>query len=162
MKHINEREIQDYLDGENPEKNKDIQEHVENCIKCKRSVKNYGLLYNILKDDSDISLSGDFTKKVIEKIKKSPEYESGWSFMQLAFVFFGILICTASTLFFVNINSLKETFLSKLSLDPKVIESVRTTLNNVDINVGLLAAACLVVLFYFLFDSLFLQPKHKV
>lgn len=162
MKHIKDREIQDYLSGDNQKNNEYIKEHIKNCDKCKNAVKNYGLIYNILKDDRDISLSGDFTKKVIEKIKMSPEYKIGWNYIQLVFVFLGILTCTISTLFFVDINKLKEAVSTKFSIDPAIFESFRTTLNNIDINIGLLAVACLVVLFYFLFDSLFLQPKHKV
>jgi len=68
MNHLDDEDIQNYLDGNLAEKEPDIAAHLESCPQCRLKVKEYRLLYGVLKVDNTPALSPEFATSVLADI----------------------------------------------------------------------------------------------
>lgn len=68
MKHLNDNEIQDYLDGNLFERESEIAAHLDLCPTCSEKAKHYILLINKLGIDTVPELSDNFVKSVMARI----------------------------------------------------------------------------------------------
>ncbi len=76
MNHLNDEDIQDYLDGNLAENEPKIAGHLESCLRCRQKVKEYRLLYDELNVDSVPALSPEFADMVLTNIKASSASEN--------------------------------------------------------------------------------------
>jgi len=98
--HLTEEEFQDYLDKNTRLSSRDIEEHINICGTCQKSLEVYRELYTALETDPFPALTEDFSAQIVSKI--SEPQESRWQLFEsgsiIAFFLFGI----AASVYFVN------------------------------------------------------------
>ena len=161
MKHLTDKIIQMYLEGRNPEQNDFIEKHLKICKKCKDAVANYKLIFSGLKSDIGFDLPDNFTKQVISKIKAAETSKSRIKSYWMFLLFFGIFAISCSALLFIDVGTKVSDFFSGLKLETGFLETSRNAINNLDLNIGLLLGAGLVLLFIAIIDNLISHPKYK-
>jgi len=70
MKHLSERDFQDFLDGNEIPGMSYIREHLKSCPACSRQLESYRKLYKSMEHEIPWSLPGDFADSVMEKVPK--------------------------------------------------------------------------------------------
>ena len=65
--HLNDNQLQDYLDRNLPDSNPAVR-HLLDCPHCQKSLAAYQALYLALETEPEMSLSPDFSQKVLDRI----------------------------------------------------------------------------------------------
>jgi len=111
MKHIDEFEIQAYLDRESHPGDDDIRRHLENCPRCREKVRRYQDLYRSLAKDEIPELPDTFAGAVVAAVERAPEAVPA-GFNPGAFVpVIAVLMMLAGILWFLGV----ETWIDKLT-----------------------------------------------
>lgn len=159
LKHLNDDEFQDYLDGNLPqEKTLSIKRHLESCPACRQALEQYQSLYVGLQEEKGFELSKGFAKAVLKQIPTEPEAESHFSFLNTLLVVLGIMIPLGVTLYFLDLGPLGRAF-SHIVLEPLGgFEDLLVSLNG---SLGLAACAVLTLIVIGGLDRLIFQSKYK-
>lgn len=72
MKHLSDEEIQDFLDGNLPERNQEIERHLSECESCRVEVKHYRRLAAALAADTGQDLAAGFADRVMVRVSAEP------------------------------------------------------------------------------------------
>jgi hypothetical protein len=153
--HLNDEEIQQYLDRTNPQERFAIDEHLKTCTGCQRQVELYMNLYNILDKDPVADLSPEFSEHVISNIKQLKEdklekYESGF---YISLVLIGIAVC----FYFINpLPLIAQTGSTILGDLPAFGAELISKLNG---NLPFVLIAAIIFLLVELFDKKILKTK---
>ncbi|MCH8127749.1 hypothetical protein IIC38_17615 [candidate division KSB1 bacterium] len=158
MKHLNDEQIQNYLDRNFTDKTQAILEHLKICEYCRTKLEQYREIYGGLKKEINFQLSGDFSESVLAKLPFESESKTSFYWM-MVLVFVGMLLGIGSMFFFIDLKPVVDQLLSlKLfeSLAP-VVTWLQPILSGININL-LFFAGFLLILFS-LADRIFVQKK---
>ena len=158
MKHLNDEQIQNYLDRNFTDKTQAILEHLKICDYCRVKLEQYREIYGGLKKEINFQLSGDFSESVLAKLPFESESKTSFYWM-MVLVFVGMLLGIGSMFFFIDLKPVVDQLLSlKLfeSLAP-VVTWLQPILSGININL-LFFAGFLLILFS-LADRIFVQKK---
>lgn len=75
MNHLSDEQIQDFLDGNLPEREEEIRAHIESCTRCREEVDRYRSLYLELAAAPENALAPGFADRVVAGLQ--PEASNG-------------------------------------------------------------------------------------
>jgi hypothetical protein len=165
LRHITDEEIQDYLDGNIPEENKYIQEHLKACERCRKALLEYQSLYLGLKKDQGFELPASFPKTVISKLPEEEIARSRPKYFEFAFIILGILIAGFVSVQFINFRPLLN-IISGIQIPLSgfiytFIHSFEILLKTLNINTSLIIFSALTIIIIKVLDYIILHPKQK-
>jgi len=109
MNHLNDQELQAYLDGLSSDKQEGIEKHLKSCTQCQISLQAYREIYHVLKTEPMPHLSVHFAAEVAADMKSRLENRSQLKETILLLAFF--LVGGGVSFYFVNpLTSLWDTF----------------------------------------------------
>jgi hypothetical protein len=154
-KHLNDKQIQDYLDNRIPDKSSSVTNHLKQCTRCRHELARYRELYMTLEKDPVPKLPLDFADKVIARLPGAGM--SRWDKLESGFIAAIILVTLAVSTYFVNpLPLLMETGKSLWHRLPFLNSNLLTKLNG---NLFLLLIAIVIFLLVEVFDKKLI--KHK-
>jgi len=164
MKHLTDEEIQDYLDN-NSSDSEYISKHIDICTNCKKSINRYKMIYSELSNEKGFELPLDFTQKLISKIKAEYYYKKSSKFKYIFAVCIGFILTVFSTLCFTGIQWIEnlgiEKFITGYKIDISGFEILKTVIQSIDLNIGLLFFGTIVLIVTAFLDSLLLKPIFR-
>jgi anti-sigma factor RsiW len=166
LKHLNDNEIQEYLDGRFAPNGRHITDHLDACDDCRAQVDRYQSLFGALQTDAGVKLSASFSQNVLAKL--APEPQSAWrfGFSQLMLAVASLIIATGITLYFTSVQPILAAwgFVTKIvnSVNLEWLGEINTFVSGLNLNLSLLAVAVLVVVIMSLVDYVLLRPRDKV
>jgi hypothetical protein len=107
MRHLNDIEIQKYLDRElNRDEEIFLEKHLPGCHSCRKKLSDYQEVYHVLNEPMKIDLSADFADKVLARIPDPKKHR--WYAEYLDQILLGIALITGTIVFiyFVGVKSL--------------------------------------------------------
>jgi anti-sigma factor RsiW len=124
MNHLNDQELQAYLDGVISDKQEKIEQHIKSCTRCQNSLRAYQEIYRVLKNEPMPHLSVDFAAEVAADMKSKIENRSQLKETILLLAFF--LVGSGVSFYFVNPlpglwDTFKEMFSGMLQFIDKII-----------------------------------------
>ena len=147
MKHLNDEQIQNYLDRNFTDKTQAILEHLKICEYCRTKLEQYREIYGGLKQEIKFQLSKDFSESVLAKLPFESESKTSFYWM-MVLVFVGMLLGIGSMFFFIDLKPVVDQLLSlKLfeSLAP-VVTWLQPILSGININLIFFAGFLLILL----------------
>ena len=155
QEHLNDKQIQDYLDNRTPDKSSFVANHLRQCTRCRQELALYRELYMTLEKDPLPKLPVDFADKVIARLPVAGG--SRWDKLESGFIAAIILVTLAVSTYFVNpLPLLIETGKSLWHNLPFLNSDLLSKLNG---NLSLLLIAVLIFLLVEVFDKKLI--KHK-
>ncbi len=166
LRHLQDKEIQDYLDGNISRENHWISIHLENCEFCKDQLKIYQKLYVGLKKDIDFSLPTTFSNAVIAKIQGNPGHAFKVRLLTVLFSLLGLIIGLGATYYFTGTERLlalwKSISETQKHLNLEWVATISDFLSGLNLNLGLLGFAVLIVLAISTIDHFIMRSKNKL
>jgi hypothetical protein len=118
IKHINNKEIQRFLDGEvTPGESAEIKSHLNICQQCRQEYESYILIFKALKQEPENDFSTQFTYRVLSRIKSSSRLARDQRSPDILLAIAGIVISIITSLFFIN----SEPILNLISAVDRII-----------------------------------------
>jgi len=155
QQHLNDEQIQDYLDNRMTDKSSSVANHLRQCAQCQHELALYRELYMTLEKDPVPKLAVDFADRVIAQLPGAGM--SRWEKLESGFIAAIILIALAVSTYFVNpLPLLIETGKSLWHSLPLLNNDLLTKLNG---NLPLLLIAIVIFLLVEVFDKKLI--KHK-
>ena len=74
VKHLDDQQIQMYLDNTLPENKAEFDAHLYSCEDCRKKLAEYKEVYQVLEDDLYPSLSANFIKNVMDKLQVKQKF----------------------------------------------------------------------------------------
>ncbi len=166
LKHLNDEEIQEYLDGNLPAQDLTIiEEHLESCTVCQDSLKQYRYLYDGLVKDEGFELSKDFAKTVLSRIGAEAQTKPHFNYIYALLAFLGAVIGVATIIRFVDLKTLGvaiyETILPRFEFITVFTDSVKNALLILNGNADLVIISGLALAFLATVDRFVLKPKYR-
>ncbi len=166
MKHLNDEQLQDYLDGKLLQSNGFIDQHLATCPKCRQALKEYRVLNRQLKQEPNFILPPNFSQLVLKSIKRKRD---GQFLLNVSYVLIGLLglLFTAGlSLRYINLESLKNSFsrilpqfalpyLKMVSFSDQYFSLSRE-------NFFLISLTFIILAVIFVIDHFIIQPRFKV
>ncbi|MFH2036024.1 MAG: zf-HC2 domain-containing protein [Candidatus Zixiibacteriota bacterium] len=109
MRHLTDIEIQDYIDGNLPGMTEKIEEHLHECADCRKTAREYQIIFNQLNADFTPVLAPNFAKAVMERVAPNvvPVKKRDLSFA----LYLGVsLISLVVTFYFIGFERLLSIF----------------------------------------------------
>ena len=72
LRHLNDEDIQAYLDGRLAHRAKPIEGHLLECESCRAEMEHYQTVFEALKQDTTLSLTPGFPDRVMAAVAKEP------------------------------------------------------------------------------------------
>ncbi len=155
-RHLDDAQLQGYLDNDPGIDRSAIDWHLEECPSCRKELQVYRSLYDGLKDDTGLMLSADFASRVVTRVQ-SAENEK-FDFWENGLMSLLFLVGGASVLYFTNLGS---TLLGYLQIPDIALPGFMENLPLFSSGNGHLILFALVILTAFgMLDKIFLQTKH--
>jgi len=166
LKHLNDEEIQEYLDGNIPAQDLIIiEEHLEKCPVCQDSLKQYRYLYDGLAKDEGFDLPKDFAKTILSRLGAEAQMKPRFNYFYALIVFLGAVIGVATIIRFVDLKALGvtiyETIQPRFEFISLFTDSVKNALLILNGNTGLVIIAGLALAFLATVDRFVLKPKYR-
>ncbi len=165
LRHLTDEEIQNYLDGNIPEGDKYIQEHLRICERCRKALLEYQSLYQGLKKDQGFELPKGFPKTVLSKLPEEKTARSRPKYFESLLIILGILVAGFVSLQFMNFRPLFN-IISGIQIPLSgfihtLVHSFETLLKALNIEGSLIIFAVLTILIISVLDYIILHPKQK-
>ncbi|MBN2028612.1 hypothetical protein JW824_00050 [bacterium] len=168
MKHLSDDKIQNYLDGNTPQENDAIKNHLKTCIHCQDLLNQYQNLYIDLKRDPEFQLSEAFTHAVMKRLTLTPKRGLLFRIAKDFLLGIGFLWFTAVAIaiaYFIDSKPWEELFKQSTNLMSTIKTTFFVSINHVlsDL-IGkpyLLLCAGLTLLIIAIIDRLIIQPKYN-
>nr|MBN2277860.1 hypothetical protein [candidate division Zixibacteria bacterium] len=115
MMHLNDIDIQEYLDGHAGSRTAGIENHLKECTRCREELEQYKTLVSDLQIDMIASLPADFaasTAAAIGEMKKAKARSRPWSWILGST---GILGALATVIFLVDFGAIFEALIKSLT-----------------------------------------------
>ena len=118
MKHLEDAEIQRYLEGTCGDETGALERHIEACGLCTSRLEEYRLLFSQLAEDTAMPVFSDLPDRVIARLTSidhatAPSREQSWRF-DLVLAGSGVLIAAVAVFVFVGLGSLPHGLTHKL------------------------------------------------
>ncbi len=161
VKHLNDQEIQNYLDNKRGASNR-VAMHLETCARCQAQLQQYQNLYSALGREPELTLRFDFADTVMAKLRAGEEAAFT---LPIWLAFFGIIAGVATTLYLVGLEKAATFFTTLrtyLSFDWHFISTINKYLAGLHLNFGLLALAVFIIAMMSIIDHFVFQSRHKI
>jgi predicted anti-sigma-YlaC factor YlaD len=164
LRHLNEEEIQEYLDG-NLSRRKAllVERHLKTCLFCQERLNQYKSLYVALADDEDFELSRDFAKSVTSKLPAITNAPARANYVNTFFTILGSIIGMALIFYYVGLKPLSgaisHTLLSQYEFGSTLVASMKSFLVSLNGNTSFWVLAGLTLLVIVALDHLLFHPK---
>ena len=167
LKHLTDKEIQDYLDGNlSQEKNLIVKQHLDFCESCQSEFNEYKNLYAGLKNDADVSLSPNFSKSVISKIQQEAPTTFNIRFRDILLSIMGLLFAVGTTLYYVDfkpvMKSLNKSLKQPIDNSTAIFSSLKQALETLNVDFNLIVFAGLILLIIIAVDHFLYRNKDKL
>jgi predicted anti-sigma-YlaC factor YlaD len=163
--HLNDEDIQIFLDGKSPEKHKEIEGHLRNCQICRTAVQKYRLIYTVLEDDFEVELSPDFSRAVMSRLQSE---ERNRLFMHISFniaLSLGAFIIFMLTVYITNFTTVMGEIARSIIFyfsDSTITVSVKQAISNLNGDLILLFNAGIALLVIALLDHWFTKRRRRM
>lgn len=156
MKHLNDEEIQKYLDHDSAIDRIAVKSHLQSCPECRRQFLVYQHLYNHLADERGFMLSANFSDNVIDRLENQKERK--YAFLEGILLGAVILISVALAAYFSPLREMAlDIYKTNIySLSP-FIQSVEAFLKG---NSLVLFTSIVILILISFADRFILQAKH--
>jgi len=165
LRHLTDEEIQDYLDGNIPEGDKYVQEHLRRCERCRNALQEYKSLYFGLKNDQGFDLAASFPQAVLSKLPKEQTARSRFRYFEFFLIIIGIAVAGYVSLQFINLRPLIQAIPGIQILDFRFIsiflDPFESLLKALNINSSLIIFSALTLVIIKALDYIILHPKEK-
>jgi hypothetical protein len=165
LRHLTDEEIQDYLDGNIPEENKYVQEHLRTCERCRKALLGYQNLYLGLKKEQGFELPSNFPKTVISKLPEEEIEKSRPKYYEFALIILGIAVAGLVGFHLIDLRPLIQTFsgmpIPKFAFISTFFDSFISLLKILNINTSLVIFSALTIIIIKVLDYIILHPKGK-
>lgn len=166
LRHLTDDEIQEFLAGNKPKKQEWLSLHLKNCDVCQRHLLRYQNLVTALEKEVEFNLPADFSISVIKKIATESVESSQNRLLNFILVAAALLIGMGTALFFTDLKPMLDTFKPLTEMQkyfnfnwlPILIKYV----DGLNLNIGLLGFALLILSVVSAIDHFILQSKHKL
>jgi hypothetical protein len=102
MNHLTDDQIQFYLDNDKSADIIEIEEHLQQCEKCRFVLKTYQQIYSVIKIENEIpELSSNFSQNTIRLLEK--EQEKKWTLFENILITFTFLISISASIYFFDL-----------------------------------------------------------
>lgn len=164
VRHLTDIEFQNYIDKNNSNNNRFIDDHLNRCQECRQELKAYRLLYNSLKQDTGYNLKPGFSDAVITRIVAA-QTEKPQSIFDRVLLLAGLLIAIFTAGFFLDFNKIASAmagpfvplFNTMKNLSANYIE----TLSISGSSFGILLFSALILVAVYFADNILLSYKEK-
>ena len=159
MKHLDEVEFQNHLDGNVSEDGKYVTAHLEYCEICQAKMDQYKNLYGELGRGLEIQLSASFAESVISKLPAgAPGKSSGW-FWEILLIVLGAVLGLGLMAYFLDFKPIIAGLIGSNILE--VFGPFFTKVGSLfaGVNMGLVAFAGLLLLLISAADHVLVQKK---
>lgn len=109
MNHLNDIEIQDYLDGNLESQIAEIEDHLDSCADCRKKIKEYEYIYSQLKVDTTPALSANFAASVVSVVEAESSVGKEYDLSRILFAAC-VLIGVGLMIYFVDLVQLVKAF----------------------------------------------------
>ncbi|MEW5923495.1 MAG: hypothetical protein AB1746_05860 [Candidatus Zixiibacteriota bacterium] len=163
MKHLNDDEIQRYLDGDTSFSREEPMAHLEGCPQCRLRMEQYKAIFKELRVDNIPALSPNFAASVMEGIRPEkpvsifPKLMPGLSYAAL--FIFGLAV----SIYFMGASTLKQILLAlspSNMQEPSFITTYKNYLAGLDVDYSLILAVILVLAVVALIDQM-IRRRHQ-
>jgi len=164
VKHLNDREIQDYLDGNITDERSDIIAHLGTCELCLKRLGEYEALSEGLKADFTPVLSDSFAKSVIARIQSESKLASRLSVRSVLIPLLGALCGLGALILSIYFTPFLNSFkIGKLGrhLVEMIIAGTEKLAGSLDIDLTVIVSVGLILLSVGIVDFIIRRYKHK-
>jgi len=175
--HLNDQKLQDYLDRNLPDSDPAVR-HLLDCPHCQKSLAAYQALYLALETEPEMSLSPDFSQKVLDKIaiESNPairvmapavddQSRNRWRVRDSVWIFAMGAILLIATAYFVGFDSFLRPFIDWVSsartVDAGWISTTKSHAKELNLNYTLILFAALTIAAVGLVDRLISRRHHR-
>lgn len=161
--HVNDDQIQEFLDGNPTPDRAAIAAHIESCAGCRAKVKEYELLYSGLAGDAGFDLPPNFAATVAARVMPQPvaqpeaQPESRFKYSDLLLFAGAVAAVVGALIYFVDLTAIFGGLKLKLAnseFDTTVLSTCRELLSGMGIKGHLLLSAMAALLMVTLLDRL--------
>ena len=147
VKHLSEKEIQNYLDGNlSPKEKTDFQNHLASCTRCHEMVDAYKEMYAGLKQEPDFHLSPRFTQLVMNRIEAQGSSFFAVRLKDILLSILGLIVGLGTTLYFIDLSQFMKPFEKMFSgTEEKMVTSVRESVGGLNLDFQLILAAIVIL-----------------
>ena len=163
VKHLSEKEIQQYLDDKSKGLDNPQPGHIDECEQCRSMLADYQKIYYQLGKEEKRLLSADFASRTMAKIRRLEKPAFAVNQYMIWFGICGIVSCLAAIWYFVDVKALLQavtSFSSSQSLATwSFIGQMKELTVKLGDNLGILIFAGLLLVAVALADKLLIKEK---
>lgn len=157
MRHLNDQQIQDYLDREPGLNRAEIERHLSDCPACRNQLAAYKRLYKGLGDETGFMLSANFADAVIARVERGSEKK--FHLLETGLLILGAITAVVTALYFSDIGTIfKNLFRSSSSGLANVFEKLPILQGG---NLHILVFAAIILTAIGLLDKMIFQIRHR-
>ncbi|MFQ5708749.1 MAG: hypothetical protein ACE5HO_14935 [bacterium] len=165
LRHLNDAEIQEYLDGHMDQQNSPAVHHLNSCSLCKEGVEQYQKLYLALNREVPFSLKEEFAHAVLARIQQeSPDVTKSRIGTVILFAL-GLATAVLTSLYFIDFKLILGAFSMLVTdqgrLSSGLFSAIKEYLSTLDLDFTLFAFAVLTMLIMSAIDRFMTTLKHK-
>jgi hypothetical protein len=164
LNHLADSEIQDYLDGNLPDRIAEIEKHLRGCKSCREKVKQYELLYSDLRTDRMPPLNPDFAGKVEAAVGRQLARERRSRLRIVLASIVGIICLVASSVYFMNLPRLLDAFRKhglRNLMDSAFISKYKELIADSGVNIGLILFVLLALIAIWVIDYMIRRHSRR-
>jgi predicted anti-sigma-YlaC factor YlaD len=162
--HLNEADIQNYLDGDPIDRESRFDHHLKRCGACRNLLREYQILYDGLSREPDMNLSPSFAETVVSRVFTLKEKSRRWS-PEIVVGAAGFVAACIAAIFLVNWNSvlgfLSKITIPKIELNSNLFSGFKILISGLNGHAYLVFFAVIALLTVAAADRLFLKAKQN-
>ena len=157
VNHLDDQQVQLYLDQTLDEERSNFESHLNSCQECRQKLAEYREIYGILNEDTVPQLSPDFSRSVLDRLQIKSTF---WSLYN-DYLLSGLAIIIAITglmIWFSPWNLIKGMFASFVNQMSVFITSLSPVLGG---KIHLILGICLILIVIEIIDYKLLRPRLR-
>jgi len=157
IKHLNEQQMQRYMENYLLEDKDQIDQHLVACSECQNKINAYREVYQALRTDPLPALSDQFSQDVMHKLNISPE--KSWAWREYLFSGVVVLVAIASLLFWTKPWSIFKAIAQAIGEQVNLFTgSILPVFSG---KLGLILMICAILVVIEVLDYKFLRPRLR-
>ena len=157
VKHLDDQQIQMYLDNTLHGNTAEVNIHLESCEDCRQKIAEYRAIYQVLEKDPYPALSANFSKNVIDKLQVKRKFQ----LLSNEYLQSGLVIFTAIAVLMILMKPwdiLRDILQSTGNQVAIFLTSLPPLLGG---KVHLVVGICVILLIIEIIDYKFLRPRFR-
>jgi hypothetical protein len=163
MTHVNDDQIQEFLDGNPTPDRAEIAAHIESCAECRAKVKEYERLYSAMSVDTGFDLPTDFAASVAARVMPAPvvqpeaEPEPRFKYSDMLLFAGALAAAIGALIYFRDFSAIFGGFKEKLAnsaLNTTIVTTIGELLSGMGVQGQFLLSAVGALLMVILMDRL--------